>query len=454
MDHIETDLAVIGSGPAGQSIAHGARGLGMAVTLVEKDRVGGTCPIRGCDPKHLLWDVASCRRQAERLAEDGLSGGDEPVFDWPAAIARTDRMAGEVSAGAEEKLAEAGIRLLHGEATFQDAHHLAVGGHDLHAERVVLACGARPRPLDEIPGGELAVTSRTLLAMRVLPADAVCIGSGYVGMEFAHFLAATGLPVKMVCPRERPLRGFDPVLVDRLVDDQQQRGIELVCGHRAMAIRGENERTGRYLVELDDGSCIDTGLVVHAAGRRGNGDLVAAPEAGLELDDGGCVVIDQYCRARGADHIWAVGDCGGCERPPLTPVANHDAAVVLAQLRGEKPSTPVPRRQVPSICFTMPPLCRVGEPIDEVAERPGVEIVERDLAGISHMKRLRENVAGVRLAIDCDRDRLLGAHLLGPGMDELINVFALAIQQDLPLAGLRALVPAYPTLGALVPSWL
>ncbi|MFW5829752.1 MAG: dihydrolipoyl dehydrogenase family protein [Planctomycetota bacterium] len=447
VEHAEYDVVVVGSGGAGQTVAFGAAADGAKVAVVEEDGFGGVCPLRGCDPKRLYWEVGEALRRVRAIK--AIRGSEGLSWHWQDSVDVKHQMSGEISAKAEARMRDAGIDCLRGQASFMDPHQMVVGRYmHVRGKRFLLACGMRPRPLD-FHGAELAIGNREFLEMDTIPATAVCIGDGYVGMEFASILATAGARVRVICPHDRPLQAFDPVLVRRMIPEWERQGIAIDCGRRAVEVRTRGRKEACFQVRLDDDSWVEADLVVHGAGRVGNGDRLDPEQAGLQLDDEQRLLVDERCRCIGTDHIWAVGDCASGKRPPLTPVAVHEAQLVLQQWRG---SAEICRREteLPSIVFTHPVLVRIGSPIEAVAHLPDVDVIEKDWSSSSHMRRLGEEQAGIRLAIDRKRERLLGAHLLGPGMEEVANMIAVFMQQDLPLGQCRQLIAGYPTVGFMV----
>lgn len=442
------DVVVIGSGSAGRSVAQATAAAGLRTAVVDHRSPGGTCALRGCDPKAFLIDLAAAVRRCRRSLGAGVHARELAV-DWSAAMAAKRELIAHRPSAVAQQLAAAGIELVRGRAHFAGPDTVSIdGARLLRAEHVVLACGARPRPLG-FPGADLAVTSEGFLDLDQLPRRMVTIGGGYIGLEFGCLAAAAGVAVTVVMPGQRPLGAFDPELVDRLTaawsDDLQLcpgRTVDAVHGPRA----GEAGKV--FHVSLDDGRELEADLVLHAAGRIPATSELAADQAGVGLDADGAVVVDPgTMRCPGNPRVWALGDCAGSGRPQLTPVAGREAALVTAGILARE----LPRiddATIVTAAFTMPPIARVGLLPDEAGE--DAEVIAKDLTTATWTRSHGEAVAGYRLVVDRERDRLLGAHVLAPHAEELINTFALAMAAEVPASRLAELLPTYPSLGSLV----
>jgi len=437
------DLVVVGSGSSGQHVALRAARAGLRVVLVEKRKLGGTCPLRGCDPKKALWEIVHAYHQARCLAADGILGGEDLSLHWDRVIDRKRELVGGVSQGTAEKMRAHGVAVAIGEARFSAPDALTVGGQQaLRFERVVLATGAHPKTLD-LPGADLALTSDDFLDRDWLPTRMVCIGGGYIGMELGCMAAAAGCAVQVVMPGERPLPGFDPGCVDALVEHWRERGLEIVTQRRVVAIEPDDDGAAAV---LDDDTRLAADQVLNAAGRvPATADLDLA-QAGIATEADGRVTIDADGRCAGHPAAWAIGDCASMRELRLTPVANRQARWVADQITGTGGAAPR-LDLVPSVAFTLPPVAALGAPLAAFAPE---QSLERELTGKAAYRRLRQ--PGRLALVRDDAGALAGVHLLGPHAEEVINLAALALRADDGVAALGELVAAYPTFAADLPG--
>ena len=258
------DLVVIGVGMAGLNAAKKCAKGGMSVAVVDERPYGGTCALRGCDPKKMLRRGAEIVEAARLMAGKGV--GDAPHIAWAELMAHKRSFTEPLPDKMESGLAETGVVTLHGAARFVRPNALRIGEREVEAGKVLIATGHRPRTLD-VPGAEHLTDSTEFLKLEELPRRILFVGAGYVSMEFAHIAARAGASVTVADRGTRPLKAFDPDLVDRLVDSSREAGIDFTFGASLARI----ERCGGALVatlERDEGSIeIEADLIVHGAGR-------------------------------------------------------------------------------------------------------------------------------------------------------------------------------------------
>ncbi len=410
--------------------------------MVDDQPYGGTCALRGCDPKKVLVGATDAADLHGRLAGYGIAG--EARVDWPALMRFKRTFTDPVPRQRETAFEEAGVVTLHGSARFVAEDRLIVGEREIEARRVVLAVGAAPVPLG-IPGEEHVRTSTDFLELDDLPARIAFVGGGYVAFEFAHVSQRAGAQA-VVLGRGAPLAHFDSDLVERLVARTRELGGDVRTG--TTVSRVERTADGFHVHTEGPGGTgvVAADLVVHAAGRAPN-------LGGLDLDRGNVraearagIAVNEYLQSVTNPCVYATGDAA---RPagslPLTPVAAHEGAVVASNLLHGNAKRP-DYRGVPSVVFTVPPLARVGLTQAEARER-GIEVrVQLEETGTWYAnRRVREPAGMTKTIVDTRTDRVLGAHLLGPHAEEVINLFALAVRHGLTATDLRHMIYAYPT---------
>lgn len=435
------DLVVVGSGVAASGVASRVRQAGRSVALVDCRPFGGTCALRGCDPKKVLVSGAEAVRASRRLAGRGIRG--RPSVDWGGLMSFTRTFTDPVPARRARGFREQGIDALQGTARFRGPRKIVVEDTEIEAGNIVLAAGAEPVTLD-IPGEEHAITHEQFLSLEALPARVVFIGGGYVAAEFSNIAALSGSRVTVLQRGERMLTGFDADLVGWLMDAFRSMGIAVETGVRVEAIeRSDDGFTVRYASRGAGGS-IHADLVVHAAGRRPALEALDLAAGDVAVDDRGRLKLNEWLQSVSNPAVYAAGDAAQ-RGPPLTPVAGRDAEVVAANLLEGNTRKPG-YRAVPTVAFTIPPIAAVG--LSAAAARaasPGVRVSCRRTSDWYTARRIAEPVYGFKVLIDEANRRILGAHLVGPGAEDTINLFALAIRENLPPDALREALFAYPT---------
>ncbi|NGO53601.1 FAD-dependent oxidoreductase [Allomesorhizobium camelthorni] len=434
------DLAVIGTGTAARGTALRIRAAGWSVAVIDKRPYGGTCALRGCDPKKMLVGGASAMDHARRMRGKGIAGA--PHIDWPELMAFKRSFTDPVPENHEKSYADKGIATFHGQARFIGPNSVDVEGAELEARRFLIATGAKPKALG-IPGEEHLITSEGFLSLEALPPRIVLVGGGYIAAEFSHIAARVGAQVTVLQRGERMLKHFDPDLVGWLMEKFRAVGIDVRTGTTVEAIekiqdgfRVTASAGGRQVIVAAD-------LVVHAAGRAPDIDGLDLARAGIAAK-GGRLELNEYLQSRTNPAVYAAGDAA-LSGPPLTPVSSHDARVVAGNLLDGNRHRP-DYRGVPSVAFTIPPIAAVG--LSEAdAHGQGLKFRTKSQKASDWFtaRQAAEDVYGFKVMVEEDTERVLGAHLVGPHADEVINLFALAIRHGLTAAALKQTMFAYPT---------
>lgn len=445
------DLIVIGTGSAASQVARRCRAAAWSVAVVDSRPYGGTCALRGCDPKKVLVGAADLVDWRRRMADKGVRGGDLGI-DWRELMAFKRTFTEPVPQSRANGLRELGIETLHGRARFVGDHSLDVDGSPVEAERVVIASGAEPAPLG-FPGEDLLTTSEEFLELDDLPSEMVFVGGGYISFEFAHVVARAGARATIVHRGVRPLVGFDPDLVGRLVERTRDLGVPVQLGTEVTGIARSGERVVVTARSGGQEREFDAQLVVHGAGRIPELDDLDLPRAGVEREKNG-VVVTEYLQSVSNPAVYAAGDAAATGAMPLTPVATLEGRVVAANLLDGNHQTP-DYTAIPTVVFTIPPLARVGL-LEAEAREQGVRYEAHfgDTAGWYSSRRVGETCSAFKVLVEQGSGRIVGAHLLGPGAEDVVNVFGLAVRMGLSADDLKAARFAYPTHASDIGSML
>ena len=434
------DLVVIGTGTAAMTAAMRVRAAGWNVAVIDVRPFGGTCALRGCDPKKMLIGGADAIDHARRMEGKGVSG--QVHIDWPNLMAFKRGFTDPVPAKHEQLYANKGIATYHGRARFTGRNTIEVNGQLLEAKYVLIAAGAEPVKLG-IPGDEHLITNEGFLALPALPRRIVLVGGGYIAAEFSHIAARAGAQVTILQQRERMLKGFDPDVVGWLMEAFEAIGIDVRLQTTVDAIERADGGYRVHASHRGQSTVLEADLVVHAAGRAPALDSLDLAAAGVITEHGG-LKLNEYLQSVSNPSVYAAGDAAH-RGPPLTPVSSHDAKVVAANLLEGNHRTPN-YDGVPSVVFTIPPIAAVGLTEAQARERGGKFRVRSQKASDWFTARqAAEPVYGFKVIVEEETDRVLGAHLVGPHVDETINLFALAIRHGLTAEDLKTTMFAYPT---------
>lgn len=430
------DVIVIGTGVSGQTAAAELAEAGKRVAVVDEREFGGTCALRGCEPKKVLFSAAEVVERAAGQLGNGPAGSLR--LEWPSLIAFKRTFTDTASASIEQSLISSGATPIHGTARFVAADAIEVDGTRYSAAHFVIATGARPMPL-RIPGAELVIDSEQFLAAEALGASIVFIGGGHISFEFAHIAAATGAHATILS-RGTPLGPFDPDLVSMLVRAYRADGIEVRESAPVVGVRASD---GRFVTDLADGSTVDSGMVVHGAGRAPDLERLDLEAAGIAYGRSG-IEVDSSMRSTTNHAVFAAGDAVA-SGPPLTPVGIRQARVALANIL-EPGSATFDSAVIPSAVFSNPPLASVG--LSESAARAaGLDVVVKlsDMTEWASERRTGSSVSGAKTIVERGTGRIVGAHFLGHGAEEVVNVIATAMRGGLTASDMTSAIWAYPT---------
>ncbi|MBX3726345.1 MAG: glutathione-disulfide reductase [Xanthomonadales bacterium] len=437
----DCDLAVIGGGSGGLALAQRAAAHGARVVLYEPGRLGGTCVHLGCVPKKAMWLAAQSADQVRLAAQLGFAV-DAGELDWPAFVARRQAYVGRAETGYAGRLAELGIERFAEPARLLPARKVCSAAGIRSAAHIAIATGSRPRRLP-VPGFDLGGVSDDVFALDRLPRRVVVVGGGYVAVEMASLLAALGSEVEMLVRGSRLLDGFDEGIGETLVAAMRRRGIAVSTRVEVTGV--EQAADGTRTVSCAGGHRRDgIDWLLWAVGRVPNSEDLGLADIGLATTDSGHIAVDAWQRT-GIDGIYALGDVG--TQPALTPVAVAAGRRLADRLFGGQPDACFDPAQVPTVVFALPPVASCGLSEAQARERHG------DTAVAVHTKRflpMREALAGrdepvwIKLVCVGEEERIVGLHLVGPGVDEILQGFAVAMGLGATRADFQATVAIHP----------
>ena len=435
------DLVVIGTGSAASTVAYECRKAVWEVAIIDSRPFGGTCALRGCDPKKVLVGVAEIIDSNVRLAGRGVNS--RATIDWPTLMRFKRTFTEPVPENREKGFSSAGIAAVHGRAHFDDQTSVAVGEDTLSAKHFVIATGAQPATLN-IPGEEYVTFSDEFLEVDRLPERIVFIGGGYISFEFAHVASRAGAHATIVQRGRRPLEGFDPELVDQLAQATRELGVDLRLN---TTVEGIDKTSSHLSVTVSSGGkqqTIEADMVVHGAGRVPEIQDLGLEMAGVKSSDKG-VVVNEYLQSVSNPGVYAAGDAAASGGLCLSPVAGLEGRIVAANLLKGNHTT-ANYLGVPSVVFTSPPVAAVGLQ-EEAARQKGLKFkVNRgDSSGWYSSRRVNVKNSGFKVLVEEGSGSILGAHLFGLHAEEVINLFALAIRFGLKADDLKKMPYAYPT---------
>ena len=441
------DLIVIGAGSGGVRAARISALHGAKVAVIEEDRPGGTCVIRGCVPKKLLMYASAFAAEAEDARGFGWDI-DAPRHDWAKLIAAKDAELDRLEGIYKSLLANAGAELIAGRARLVGPNSVAVyngdgkdGGveREFTAERILVAVGGKPQ-LIEVPGMvEHAITSNEALDIVPLPAEIVIYGGGYIALEFAGIFNGVGVKTHLVYRSDLPLRGFDDDIRREIAVALAGRGIIL---HSEATVASVTADAGQKQITLSNGTKINADQIMAATGRAPNTKNLGLETAGVAMGRKGEIIVDETSKTS-VPSIYAVGDV--TDRANLTPVAIAEGHAFADSIYGEA-ERHISHDNIASAVFSQPPIASVGlSEADATATYGKIKVFESRFRAMKNTISGRQEKSYLKLIVDAASDRVLGVHMLGPDSGEIMQGIGIAVQMGATKADFDATMAIHPT---------
>ena len=436
----EFDLIVIGAGSGGLAHAQRAAEYGARAAIVENGPLGGTCVNVGCVPKKVMWYGAHHAHQAGQARDFGF---DLAVngHDWSALKSRRDAYIERLNGIYAANLERRGVTLLRGTGSFVDANTVAVDGDHYRADRIVIATGGYPTWPD-LPGAEHGFTSDGFFELEERPRRVAVVGSGYIAVELAGVFNALGSETSVLVRKDGILRSFEPMLGSEARAAMEADGITFETGFvPTAATRGDD---GLTISAADGRSAGPFDGILWAIGRSPNVEALNLDAAGVERDGSGFIPVDDL-QATNVPNVFALGDVTG--RAALTPVAIAAGRRLADRLYGGMDGRHLEYRTIPTVIFTHPPIGTVGMTEAEARAQYG-EAVKTYRSRFNPMQyALSEHKVPttMQLVTAGDDERVVGCHMIGDGVDEILQGFAVAIRMGARKRDLDDTVAIHPT---------
>jgi len=439
------DHIILGTGQAAGTLLGKLIPAGESIAVIEGNKVGGSCVNYGCTPTKTLVASAKAIHNARRGEFYGFKTGDIEV-DYARVRERMNMIRNDSREGLKKWIEKSDNVTLYKEwGSFTGLKTIQVGDDEIKGEKIYINTGTRPaappiRGLDSVPW----MDSARLLDLEELPDHLIIIGGGYVGVEFSQIYRRFGSRVTIIQRGEQLMPREDSDVAQSIQEFLEEEGVNVLCNSEAEEVSGNK---GRVELKLKSGKLIKGTHLLVAAGRRPNSDNINPEAAGLKKDKRGYIQVDDYCRT-GVEDVFALGDVNG--EGAFTHTSVNDAEIVLDYLNGG--DRELSKREKIYALFTDPPLGRVG-----MNEKDAVDAGKKVLKStmpmneISRAKEMGETNGFAKLLVDADTDLILGASILGPGGDEIINMFAAIMHSKIPCHEYRKVVLVHPTVSELMP---
>uniref|UniRef100_A0AAY4DX91 Glutathione reductase n=1 Tax=Denticeps clupeoides TaxID=299321 RepID=A0AAY4DX91_9TELE len=421
------DFLVVGGGSGGLAGARRAAELGASAAVVESHRLGGTCVNVGCVPKKVMWNAAVHAEYLHDHSDYGFEGASGQ-FSWQLLKRKRDAYVSRLNQTYQNNLDKAKIQTIRGHATFVAGPEptVEVGGKKYTAPHILVATGGRPSVLTdlEVPGANLGITSDGFFQLESLPKRSVIVGAGYIAVEMAGILSTLGSRTSIIL-RQGVVKSVR----------QQRGGLEVTLVTKDPDTR-EEERTS----VVQDVDCL-----LWAIGREPNTSGLNIREMGVELDEKGHIVVDEFQNTT-RKGIYAVGDV--CGKALLTPVAIAAGRKLAHRLFEGKPDSRLDYSCIPTVVFSHPPIGTVGYTEEEATKKWGkdnLKIYKTSFSPMYHALTTRKTQCIMKLVCAGAEEKVVGLHMQGVGCDEMLQGFAVAIKMGATKADFDRTVAIHPT---------
>lgn len=442
------DYIAIGGGSGGIASINRAASYGKKCAIIEAKHLGGTCVNVGCVPKKVMFYGAQIAEAIHHYALDYGFDVDVKKFDFAKLVESRQAYISRIHTSYDNVLAKNNVDVIRGFAQFINKNTLEVTFADgsteqVTADHILIATGGRPS-IPAIKGAEYGIDSNGVFALTELPKRTAVVGAGYIAVELAGVLNSLGVETHLFVRKHAPLRNFDPMMVETLVESMQQDGITLHT--HAIPKEVMKNADGSVTLHLEDGREQTVDCLIWAIGREPTTDKINLHAAGVEANERGFIKVDKYQNTN-VPGIYAVGDIieGGIE---LTPVAVAAGRRLSERLFNNKPNEHLDYNLVPSVVFSHPPIGTVGLTEPQAIEQYGAENVKVYKSSFTSMyTAVTQHRQACRMKLVCvgKEEKIVGLHGIGFGVDEMIQGFAVAIKMGATKADFDNTVAIHPT---------
>lgn len=436
------DYLAIGGGSGGIASINRAAMYGQKCAIVEAKELGGTCVNVGCVPKKVMW-FAGQVADAFKLAPDYGFDVELKSHNWKTLVDNRQAYISRIHASYDNVLGKNNVDVIKGWATFVDKNTVKVGDRLITANRILIATGGEPS-IPEIEGKEHILDSDGFFAMQSQPKKVVIVGAGYIAVELAGLLNALGSETHLVVRKADPLREFDDMIRETLVEQMQVEGI-VIHRHTQITEIAKSSENGRFVISTNSEAEVpDVDAVIYAIGRAPITTGFGLENLDVELDARGYIVTDEY-QNTSMDNIYAVGDNTG--RAQLTPVAVAAGRRLSERLFNGKTNEKLDYSNIPTVVFSHPAIGTIGLTELEAREKYGDSVTVYNSSFTAMYTAITEHKQPTKIKLICqgDNEKVIGIHIIGLGADEMLQGFAVAVKMGATKADFDNTVAIHPT---------
>jgi len=436
------DYIAIGGGSGGIASANRAAMRGAKVALIEAKHMGGTCVNVGCVPKKAMWFGAQVAEAINKYSPD--YGFDVTVnkFDWSRLVESREAYIKRIHGSYDRVLANNDVTVINGFAKFVDAKTVEVNGQLYTAEHISIATGGHPT-WPEIEGAEYGIDSNGFFELNEQPKRAVVVGAGYIAVELAGVFKSLGTDTKLAVRKHSPIRNFDTMVSETLVELMTEEGIEILT-HSIPSKVTKNE-DGSLVIHFDNGNSVETDCIVWAIGRTPSTDKINLEVTGVERDERGYIKVNEHHETN-VKGIYALGDIIG--KVELTPVAVKAGRILAERLFNNITDVVMDYTNVPTVVFSHPAIGTMGLTEQQAVDQYGegnIKVYTSSFAAMYTAVTSHRQMTKMKLICAGENEKVVGIHGIGYGMDEILQGFGVAMKMGATKADFDACVAIHPT---------
>lgn len=437
----EYDLITIGGGSGGSAAANRAAMHGAKVAVIEGGLVGGTCVNVGCVPKKISWYAAKINEAIHHYGPGYGFTSENHQFDYNTFLKARDGYVERSRNGYAGNFEKNGVELIKGHAKFISKNEIIVNGETLKAKTIIIATGGRPAQL-EVKGIGLTDNSDDFFAWDTLPESVMVVGAGYIAVEIAGVLHSLGVETQLAVRYDRPLRKFDSMLSDGLLEAMEKNGLQLLTHTNFDEYRKKDNKI-ECLMKGEVVATVDR--VIVATGRIPNIENIGLEDIGIELTNSGHIAVNEHHQTN-IPHIYAIGDVIG--KADLTPVAIKAGRQISEFLYNNATTSSISYEMIPTVIFSHPPIGTIGLSEEEAIEKHGqdnIKVYRSKFFSMYASAGWHREPCYFKLVCLGKEEKIIGLHGIGEGVDEMIQGFGVAMKMGATKTDFDSVVAIHPT---------